>query len=401
MYITRPDLKVIEVDDEEQVAMLTAKAGWRESTDSEISEYANEKAMFLARSAANVVDDGSNTKVYYQTVSSSPDGYGMSRDIIKSELFKKSIVLEEEFTDQKVGLLYSYPTGVTQMRTDVRLVMTMFESDKIPEDWPEYLNMADEVIVPSKWCADTFARSGINATVVPLGYNDKVFKYIERELPIDKSEDFTFIHYSSFNIRKGFPEIFQAFTEEFKTNEPVKLILKTTDRRPAIPIFKEQYPNIEVICGHVSEAELSEILGRSNCMVYPSRGEGFGITPLEAMATGLPAIVPNEHGISEYFNSNYMLEVKADERCPGLYHSFKGQDVGEMVVCDTEDLKKQMRYAYNHQQEMKDLGKSASEYVKKFTYEITANRLAEIITKWENTEIIKRNDSKYLQVERV
>lgn len=92
-------------------------------------------------------------------------------------------------------------------------------------------------------------------------------------------------------------------------------------------------------------------------MVYPSRGEGFGITPLEAMATGLPAIVPNAHGITEYFNAGYMLEVKVAEKCPGLYHSFKGQDVGEMVICDVNDLRQQMRFAYNHQQQMKQLVK--------------------------------------------
>lgn len=401
MHITRPDGRVVEIDDPDSQRMLLAKAGWRESLPDEVDNYNSKKQEFLARAQAAVADGPVEGGVYYQTVSSSPDGYGMSRDIIKSELFQHGVVLQEEFKGQKVGLLYSYPTGITQMRTEVRLVMTMFESDKIPENWPEYLNAADEVIVPSKFVADTFAKSGVNATVVPLGYNDRIFKYIDRPVPVEQDGVFTFVHYSSFNIRKGFSEVFQAFTEEFKTNEPVRLILKTTDRRPAIPIFKEQYPNIEVITGHVSEQELSDMLAGSNCMVYPSRGEGFGITPLEAMATGLPAIVPNAHGISEYFNSQYMLEVKADERCPGLYHSFRGQDVGQMVVCDVEDLRKQMRYAFNHQVEMKELGKSASDYVKRFTYRITAERLAAIVKRWETTEVVKRNDSKYLRVEKI
>lgn len=399
-YITRPDGQVVEIDDQENAARLLMMAGWRESTDEEIEQKRAKVEEFVARAKAET-EDPEMPAVYYQTVSSSPDGYGMSRDILKSELFQKGIMLQEDFKGQKVGLLYSYPTGVTQMRSDVRLIMTMFESDKIPEDWPEYLHMAEEVIVPSKWCADVFAKSGINATVVPLGYNDRVFKYVERPVPVDNDEPFTFIHYGSFNIRKGFPEVFQAFTEEFKTNEPARLILKTTDRRPLIPVMKDQYPNIEVICGQLAETELAQLLARSNCMVYPSRGEGFGITPLEAMATGMPAIVPNAHGISEYFNANYMLEVKADERCPGLYHSFKGQDVGEMVVCDVEDLRKQMRFAYNHQQQMKELGKAASEYVKSYTYQQTAEKLSVIIKRWNETDIIKRNDSKYLQVERV
>lgn len=401
MYITRPDGHVVEIDDEESAARLLMQAGWRESTDDEIQAKEARKAEVFARIAEESDQSSDLPKVYYQTVASSPDGYGMSRDILKSELFQKGIMLQEDFKAQKVGLLYSYPTGITQMRTDVRIIMTMFESDKIPADWPEYLHMAEEVIVPSKWCADVFAKSGVKATVVPLGYNDRAFKFIERPIPVDNSAPFTFIHYGSFNMRKGFSEVFKAFTEEFKTTEPVRMILKTTDRRPLIPVMKDQYPNIDVVCEQLTETELSDLLGSANCMVYPSRGEGFGITPLEAMATGLPAIVPNAHGITEYFNSQYMLEVKADERCPGLYHSFQGQDVGEMVVCDVADLRAQMRFAYNHQQQMKELGRAASEYVKKYTYRETASRLAEIFTKWEGTEIVKRNDSKYLQVEKV
>lgn len=400
MFITRPDGSVVEVDDEDSAQRMIQMPGWRKSTDAEIQTKEAKKEEYFARLAAESGDPDMPT-VYYQTVSSSPDGYGMSRDIIKSELFQQGIMLQEDFKDQKVGLLYSYPTAVTQMRSHVRIIMTMFESDKIPEDWPEYLHMADEVIVPSKWCADVFAKSGINATVVPLGYNDKVFKFIDRPIPISNSDPFTFIHYGSFNIRKGFPEVFQAFTEEFKDNEPVKLILKSTDRKAPIPILNSQYPNIESINGEITESELFALLGRANCMVYPSRGEGFGITPLEAMATGMPAIVPNAHGISEYFNANYMLEVKAPERCPGLYNSFRGQDVGQMVVCDVKDLRAQMRFAYNHQEQMKTLGRSASEYVKKYTYQITAEHLASIIKRWEATEVVKRNDSKFLQVEKI
>lgn len=395
-HLTAPRGFVVEIDDAGSIEDMK-QIGYRESTDSEIDDYKARKAGLFA--SANKDDPGQG--VFFLTVSPGSDGYGMSRDILKTELFTLGINMQEHYSGQKVGLLYSYPNGVLQMQTDVRLIMTMFESDKIPEDWGDYLSQADEVIVPSSWCAKTFADAGIATTVIPLGYNDRIFKYVERPVPVEHDQPFTFIHYNSFNIRKGFFEVLRAFKEEFGPNEPVRLILKSSDPKPPVPIIKTEYPNVEVITENLSELALNELLARANCMVYPSMGEGFGITPLEAMATGMPAIVPNAHGISEYFNSNYMLEVKVKEMVPGLYAKFRGQDVGKMVVCDVDDLRKQMRYAYNHQAVMHGMGKAASEYVQRYTYKVTAERLDKLIRKWMATETIKRKDSKFLKLEAV
>lgn len=393
MYVVNKFDRVVEIPDD-QAEYFIKMGDLREADENEIAQYLAKRQQMNSQVAQ------SNT-IYFQTVKASPDGYGMSRNHLKDELAKLKVYLSENFADQKIGLLYNYPYGIISMRSDVRLIYTMFESDKIPEEWADYLTMADEVLVPSRWCQEVFAKAGVKSTVIPLGYNDEVFKFIERPVPVDNNAPFTFIHYDSFNMRKGWSEVFQAFTEEFGPEEPVRLILKTAQNAVAVPIMKSQYPNIDTVTGTLPEKELVELLARANCMVYPSRGEGFGITPLEAMATGLPAIVPNEHGISEYFHPKYMLEVKAPGRCPGLYSRFKGEDVGEMVVADVEDLKKQMRYAYNNQAAVKELGRAASEYVKKYTYAITAQRLAEVIRRWDQAEIIKRNDSRFLQVEKV
>lgn len=397
MLLVGPNNHTVEIDDRETINKFINQKDYREAKPDEIEAYKLRVQEAIERQNQVPQSDG----VYFQTVQSGPDGYGMSRDFIKNELRRLDIKMQENYLDQKVGLLYSYPYGITQLKTDVRIIYTMFESDEIPPDWAEYLQAADEVLVPSKWCSDVFLKAGIKTTIVPLGYNHRAFHFIERQIPVDNEKPFTFIHYDSFNIRKGFFEVLEAFSKEFKKNEPVKLILKTAKPETPVPIHKSVYPNVEVIKERLTEEELLQLLARSNCMVYPSRGEGFGITPLEAMATGIPAIIPNAHGISEYFNSNYMLEVKVGKKTPGLYKKFKEQPTGEMIICDEEDLRKQMRYAYNHQSEMKDLGKQASDYVKRFTYERTAEQLKLIIQRWQTTEVIKRPDSNFLKVEEI
>jgi glycosyltransferase involved in cell wall biosynthesis len=187
------------------------------------------------------------------------------------------------------------------------------------------------------------------------------------------------LHYNAFNLRKGFPEVFKAFTKEFKKDEPVRLVLKTTLDEIPLPITKDQYPNIDIIRGKKPVSELVELCNQCDCFVFPSRGEGFGMTPLEAMATGIPAIVPNAHGISEYFDANFMYEVKVKEECPAIYSRYKGMDVGKMVICDEEDLRKQMRWIYEHQQEARTMGIKAAEYAKQWTYKKSAEKLKAIL----------------------
>lgn len=393
MFLVNRFGRTVEVEDEVLAQKKIDSGRMRKATDQEIAAHLAHREM---------MDQQANPgSVFYSTVKATPDGYGQSRDLLQQELAALDVELTELFAGQKVGLLYNYPYSLLSLRTDVRLCYTMFESDKIPEDWPELLKAADEVLVPSKFCQDVFARDGIASTVVPLGYNDRVFSYVDRPVPVENNEPFVFIHYDSFNMRKGFREVLEAFRKEFGPADNVRLILKTIKEAPPIPIVKSQFPQVEVVRGAIPAAALNELLARAHCMVYPSRGEGFGITPLEAMATGLPAIVPNAHGISEYFNANYMLEVELEGKCPAMIGRYMNQDIGEMVVCSVEDLRKKMRYAYDHQREMHELGRAASEYVKNFTYRHTAERLAAIIKRWQGTEVIKRRDSKFLQVERV
>lgn len=381
-YVVNPSGRIVSVQDDHIDEWLT-RPDFRKATQEEISKLNKERA----RAIHEINNPQQSNLVYMATVSGGNDGYGMSSRHIMNALKDLKVDISTVNQDQKIGFLYHNPYSIMRMNNPIKVIYTMFESDKIPADWKEYLDCADRVIVPSKWCANVFASSGVKADVVPLGYNDEVFTYREREDKRETRKDFIFLHYNAYNIRKGFPEVLKAFCKAFEKDEPVKMIFKTTVKMLPFPLPKSEYPNIEVMQGEYPEDQLAALCSMADCFVYPSRGEGFGITPLEAMATGASAIVPNAHGISEYFDDRYMYEVKVKETCPALYSKYKGQDVGKMVVCDVDHLAAQMRWVYEHQEEARQKGQEASEYVKKYTYKNTAQKLKTIIEELDQLPI--------------
>lgn len=58
-------------------------------------------------------------------------------------------------------------------------------------------------------------------------------------------------------------------------------------------------PENVIFAGRVSDAELAALYRNALCLAFPSRTEGFGLPPLEAMSVGCPAVVAPEGALPE------------------------------------------------------------------------------------------------------
>jgi glycosyltransferase involved in cell wall biosynthesis len=56
-----------------------------------------------------------------------------------------------------------------------------------------------------------------------------------------------------------------------------------------------------ITTGYVSDAERRDLYEAAACFVFPSRYEGFGLPPLEAMAVGCPVVTSNTSSLAELF----------------------------------------------------------------------------------------------------
>jgi len=55
----------------------------------------------------------------------------------------------------------------------------------------------------------------------------------------------------------------------------------------------------QIICARVAEADLAPLYSAASCFAFTSRYEGFGLTPLEAMACGAPVVCSDRSSLPE------------------------------------------------------------------------------------------------------
>lgn len=287
----------------------------------------------------------------------------------------KEIALETENKGQDVGFLYYQPPQLPMLDgCKKKIGYFMFESTKCPSDWEDYIRQLDLLITPSKFARDIFYNQfGIDSVVIPHGVDTDLYTY----RPRPENRVFRFLHYNAFDFRKGFDIVVDAFTQEFHPEEWVKLTVKG--------IGGNNYPymnlNIESIIEDYTPEQLVDLLASHDCFVFPSRGEGFGMTPLEAMNVGLPVIIPNAHGIAEYFDERYCYEIGCDMSKAVYYRKdYDQHDLGLWYEPRVLSLRRQMRQAFNDWkigkgQFRRGLDKERSEYASKFSLRKSYNEI--------------------------
>ena len=264
-----------------------------------------------------------------------------------------------------VVLTYGTPEAYKYARKKYRnkpfIHYSVWESSIYPEAWAELFADVDLLLTATKYTQKTIRKAGLNSSVWHHAIDDR-FQY--REAVDDKV--FTFYHYNGYEYRKGTEILLQAFTKEFGVNEPVKLVIKSREIGYASVYRPENkyrilgsepklqdigHPLVEEVIGHVSDEKMVELGETADCFVFPAKGEGWGLPPFEAMAMGIVPILPNKGAFTEWFDDENMIDVEIDG-----YYNGGLRYPGALFLVSEEDLMKKMRWAYDNQDELKEMG---------------------------------------------
>lgn len=238
---------------------------------------------------------------------------------------------------------------------------TMVEDDNVLDPaWIEKINMTCErLLVPCQHNAEVFKRLGVKCPihVVPGGIDPYEFPVLCKP-PSDRP--YTFVCLGDRKRRKGLEVALTAFVQAFPADEypNVRLIVKS--RPTSLGWMNDfHYMNERRITIWKTDVDrMSDVFAHADCVVYPSFGEGWGLWPREAAASGLPVIATRwsglEDGIDQWgipINSYTLTESDPPYR-------------GKWAYPDTDEVISHMRWCYENREAAHVKGQQAAAWVR-------------------------------------
>jgi glycosyltransferase involved in cell wall biosynthesis len=119
------------------------------------------------------------------------------------------------------------------------------------------------------------------------------------------------------DLRKNIAALIGAFAavyHELNERDLQLFIAGDPDRLGSSPLYPDWRPLTatfgiaeQVLCMPVEEEDLPVLYSAASCFAFPSLYEGFGLTPLEAMACGAPVVCSNNTALREVVGSAGLL----------------------------------------------------------------------------------------------
>ncbi len=291
----------------------------------------------------------------------------------------------EEPSEPRAAVVYGQGDVFSRNRGRLKIGYTMLEVDGFPRDWVDSANGMDEVWVPSEFNRRGFLASGLKRPIhrVPLGVDPEHFHPGIKGHP-NPLQEFLFLANFEWGERKEPWLLLKVFNEEFSAKEPVRLLCKIVNRDARVNVGDEiRKLDLKETGGKISFLfnrefpyhQLGSFYRSADCYVSASRGEGWDMPLMEAMACGLPAIATDWGAHTDFVHEGiaYLLRVKgtvpAVAKCP-YYEGFSWAEP------DPDHLRHLLRKIYENPLEARRRGAAAArEIAAKWTWDNTARKI--------------------------
>lgn len=269
---------------------------------------------------------------------------------------------------------FSYPThAMGWYENQYAAVFTMWETSHLPETFRGVLDNFDQIIVPSQQNVELFGLWHPNVTYVPLGIDP------DRWTPTKRQDNDCYFRIltSGSGPRKGVDLVQKAFDAVFPDggwgSGPIPLLqIKSQKSGP------RSGPRTETIIGRISSEDEVALYEQAHVYIQMSRGEGFGLQPLQAIAQACPTILTDAHGHEAFAQYGMGVSAKLEHNTKaGGYFSFG--ESGDWWEPNFDELCDWLIYTYDNYDDVKrDAWDAALLASNRFTWDNTAAAFCDV-----------------------
>lgn len=285
----------------------------------------------------------------------STNGYGYATDRMAHALKELGHDFNQNDPEAPVQMWFDQPHHWEWNESNqYRIGYHPWESTRLKAGWAKMMNEADEIWTPSPLIADWYAKyAGIKKPIYVYEHGvDPIWKPVDRKV----EDKMYFLHCGLEAGRKGGGEVMRAFRLAFRDKDDVALTMKCNMSGINVPSFGRT----TVVNDEVPVETLVNMFQAHHVYVYPSWGEGFGLTPLQAMATGMPTItVPKWAPYERFLDPNLNISSKM------MQSPWPKTHPGKMLAPRVDDLVDHLRWVYDNYDQAKAFAMGQTENIAK------------------------------------
>jgi len=253
-------------------------------------------------------------------------------------------------TSYDVAILVANPNSILKFTTEHPIVQLMsratrkylsvvWETDPLPSLWKALWShdFFTGFLTPSRWVGEMVQRE----TDKPVYYyphfiDTERYPAVDLEKKISKST-FNVLFVGQHTKRKGLEDAVISFSRALGNQSDASFRAKAhAMSQREVDVQKTIEAAVITNCGNpnakiyqslknVSSDEMVQLYHDTSLLLFPSRGEGFGLPPCEAMSTGIRVVYTNWSATAEVAASphNYPADYMLDEAYGMTHHGYE------------------------------------------------------------------------------
>jgi glycosyltransferase involved in cell wall biosynthesis len=274
----------------------------------------------------------------------------------------------------RVAVTMSYPAdpAMTENPSPVKIAITQTETSRMPRGLVERVNRCAHLLVTSSFQADVWGESGVAIPLTVLRWGIDVDRFPVAERAADGL--FKVLLLGALTPRKNADAAVRIFQRASEDDPAWSLTVKARGKVSyAVKHAARTDPRVRLERGDAPDERVLELYHGHNCLLWPSKGEGVGLPPLEAMSTGMELVCSYNSGMMDYLGDGWAWPIRTARTLPadapgeefGADFSARFGSPGEYWLPDEDDAVRQLRECHAAWRQGRGRGRAAAEYVRR------------------------------------